>query len=343
MSSDAAGPTVSVIMPVRNEEGFIARSLGAVLEQEYPADLVQVLVADGWSDDHTREIVEEVARDHPGHEVEIVDNPGRIVATGFNAALSRARGEVIVRVDGHTIIAPDYISQCVTVLAESGADNVGGRMDAEGGGPVGDAIALATSSPFGVGNSHFHYVTHDCWVDSVYLGAWPRAAFERMGTFDPEMACDEDDELNYRLRARGGKILLTDRIRSRYFNRTSLRTAFHQYRQYGMWKVRVLQKHPRQMSARHFVPPVFVAVVGGGAVLAPASRVARRIWVAAIGAYGLATLTTSASIGRRSGWRLVPVLPVVFAALHLGYGAGFLTGLVKFWRCWGDRTRRDEP
>jgi hypothetical protein len=164
-----------------------------------------------------------------------------------------------------------------------------------------------------------------------------------MGTFDPEMACDEDDELNYRLRARGGKILLTDRIRSRYFNRTSLRTAFHQYRQYGMWKVRVLQKHPRQMSARHFVPPVFVAVVGGGAVLAPASRVARRIWVAAIGAYGLATLTTSASIGRRSGWRLVPVLPVVFAALHLGYGAGFLTGLVKFWRCWGDRTRRDEP
>ncbi len=345
----AAGrPGVTVIMPVRNEEAFIARSLGAVLGQDYPPELMQVLVADGMSDDRTREIVAEQGRAHPAHTVEIVDNPGGIVPTGFNAALDRARGDVVVRVDGHTIVAPDYVRQCVEALAASGADNVGGRMDAEGSGPVGTAIALATSSPFGVGDSQFHYARGEHWVDTVYLGAWPREVFGRIGPFDPEMVRNQDDEFNYRLRAAGGRILLTDRIRSRYYRRATLRKLFRQYRQYGTWKVRVLQKHPRQMSARQFVPPTFAAVVGGGALLAPLSRTARRAWLAALGSYGLATLAASVTIARRHGWRHLPVLPVVFAAVHLGYGSGFLAGLVRFRRRWGDRgygggARADRP
>jgi glycosyltransferase involved in cell wall biosynthesis len=335
-ATDAA-PTVTVIMPIRNEEAFIARSLGAVLDQDYPAELMQVLVADGMSDDRTREIVAELARSRP-HAVEIVDNPGRIVPTGFNAALARARGEVVVRVDGHTIIAPDYVSECVAALAASGADNVGGRMDAEGRSLVGEAIALATSSRFGVGDAQFHYAVGEHWVDTVYLGAWPREVFTRVGVFDPEMVRNQDDEFNYRLRASGGRILLTDRIRSRYYSRASLRTLFRQYRQYGFWKVRVLQKHPRQMKARQFVPPAFAAVVAGGALLAPANPLVRRIWSAVIGGYALAALTASISIARRAGWRHLPVLPIAFAAVHLGYGGGFLAGLVRFRRRWGDRT-----
>src|SRR6185312_682508 len=206
-------PSVTVIMPIRNEAAFIARSLGAVLDQDYPADRMQVLVADGMSDDATRAIVEEIA-----------DNPGGVVPTGFNAALSRARGEIIVRVDGHTIIADDYVSACVTALGESGADTVGGRMDAQGRGRIGEVIALATSSRFGVGNAQFHYASGEHWVDSVYMGAWRREVFDRVGGFDPEMVRNQDDEFNYRLRAAGGRILLTDRIRSRYYSRASLRT-----------------------------------------------------------------------------------------------------------------------
>lgn len=331
-------PPVTVIMPIRNEGAFITRSLGAVLEQDYPAELMQVLVADGMSDDGTREMVAELARTHPDHTVELVDNPGRIVPTGFNAALARARGDVIVRVDGHTIVAADYVSQCVAALTASGADNVGGRMDAEGSGPVATAIALATSSRFGVGDSQFHYATGEHWVDTVYLGAWPREVFARVGPFDPEMVRNQDDEFNYRLRAAGGRILLTDRIRSRYYSRASLRTLFRQYRQYGLWKVRVLQKHPKQMSARQFVPPVFAAVVYGGAVLAPLSPTVRRAWTASLGAYALAALTASVSVARRRGWRHLPVLPAAFAAVHVGYGTGFLAGLVRFRARWGDRS-----
>jgi succinoglycan biosynthesis protein ExoA len=330
-------PTVTVIMPVRNEAAFIERSLGAVLAQTYPPERMQVVVADGRSDDGTREVVERLARRYPAHTVEVVDNPGRIVPTGFNAALARARGDVVVRVDGHTVVAPDYVAECVAALRATGADNVGGRMDAYGEGAVAQAVALATSSRFGVGDSKFHYARGAHWVDSVYLGAWPREVFARVGGFDPTLACNEDDDFNYRLRSRGGRILLTDRIRSRYYNRGSLRALFRQYGRYGMWKVRVLQKQPREMSVRHFVPPAFAAGLVGGAVLAPLSRAVRRAWLAGTGAYVLAAAVASVRIARRAGWRHLPVLPAVFAVLHLAYGAGFLAGLARFRRWWRAR------
>ena len=324
-------------MPVRNEGAFIARSLGAVLAQDYPPDLMQVLVADGMSDDATREVVEELARAHPAHTVEIVDNPGGIVPTGFNAALSRARGEVVVRVDGHTVIAKDYVSSCVTALERSGADNVGGRMDAEGHGRIGEAIALATSSPFGVGDSQFHYASGEHWVDTVYLGAWRREVFDRVGGFDPEMVRNQDDEFNYRLRAAGGRILLTDRIRSRYYSRASLRRLFRQYRQYGFWKVRVLQKHPKQMSLRQFVPPAFAAAVVG-----------EPCWHRRAAAFAVSGRPRSPPTARRRhrvGLGRPPLrlaspaaAAVAFAAMHLGYGGGFLAGLVRFGHRWGDRS-----
>lgn len=334
MTSLGQAPLVTVIMPIRNEQAFIERSLGAVLTQNYPADRMQVLIADGMSDDDTRGVIARLAAEHPGHEVEVVDNPGRIVPTGFNAALDRARGDVVVRVDGHTIIEPDYVTECVAAIAETGADNVGGRMDAVSDGPMGHAIALATSSPFGVGNSAFHYASGQRWVDSVYMGAWPREVFERIGRFDPEMVRNQDDEFNYRLSASGGRILLTDRIRSRYYNRSSLKKLFSQYRQYGFWKVRVLQKHPGQMSARQFAPPALVAALAAGAVLAPFSRPVRLAWAGVVVLYVGANLAASLIVARRNGGRHLFRLPVVFGALHIGYGAGFLAGLVRFAGRW---------
>lgn len=334
MAPTGQAPLVTVIMPIRNEESFIERSLGAVLTQSYPGDRMQVLVADGMSDDRTREIVARLAEAHPDTEVAVVDNPGRIVPTGFNAALDHTRGDIVVRVDGHTIIEPDYVTECVAALAETGADNVGGRMDAVADAPMGQAIALATSSPFGVGNSAFHYASGQRWVDSVYMGAWPREVFDRVGRFDPEMVRNQDDEFNYRLSASGGRILLTDRIRSRYYNRPSLKKLFSQYRQYGYWKVRVLQKHPGQMSARQFAPPALVAALVGGAVLAPFSRPVRIVWAGVVVLYVAANLAASLVVARKHGMKHLARLPVVFGALHIGYGAGFLAGLVKFRNRW---------
>jgi len=239
-----------------------------------------------------------------------------------------------VRVDGHTIIEPDYVRACVDLLESSGADNVGGRMHAVGTGLWGEAIALATSSSFGVGGARFHYSEREEEVDTVYMGAWNRALFERIGGFDEELVRNQDDEFNYRLRAAGGRILLSPHIRSLYNNRNSLRALAKQYYQYGLYKIRVLQKHPRQMQSRQFIPPLFTAGVIGGALIAPFSDLLRSVWLAVLALYLLANGLVSARIGRESGWRTFPALVILFATLHLSYGAGFLVGLWRFRGRW---------
>jgi glycosyltransferase involved in cell wall biosynthesis len=327
-------PHVTVIMPIRNEGRFIVRSLGAVLAQDYPPDRLEVLVADGMSRDGTREAVGRLAAQKPRVKVTVVDNPGRIVPTGFNAALARAQGEIIVRVDGHTIVAPDYVRRCVEALAETGAENVGGRMDPVGKGWFGRAVAIATCSRFGVGGAQFHYATRQTEVDTVYLGAWPRRVFERLGGFDEEQVRNQDDEFNHRLRKHGGRVVLMPAIKSRYFNRATPRSLWRQYFQYGYWKVRVLQKHPRQMRPRQFAPAVFVTTLTGAGLGSLFLPPAAWLLAAVAGVYAIANLAVSTWLGRRQPLAVRWALPVAFATLHLAYGSGFLTGLAAFWNRW---------
>jgi glycosyltransferase involved in cell wall biosynthesis len=331
---------VTVIMPIRNEAAFIARSLGAVLDQDYPAERLEVVIADGMSTDATREVVRSLADARPAIAVRIVDNPAQIVPTGFNRALAVARGDIIVRVDGHTIIAPDYVSECVAALRRSGADNVGGRMDPVSEGTFGRAAAQATASRFGVGGARFHYSDIEEWVDTVYMGAWPRAVFQNIGLFDEEQVRNQDDEFNYRLLSRGGRILLSPRIRSLYYNRSTPRSLWRQYFQYGYWKVRVMQKHPGQMRPRHFVPPAFVATVGLGVLLAPVSSIFAKVLLAAVGSYISASIVASVIVGWGEPLAQAVMLPVAFATLHVSYGLGFLAGLLRFATRWRDRENR---
>lgn len=330
-------PSVSLILPIRNESAYIEQGLQAILAQDYPLDCMEILIADGMSTDDTREKIASLAASVPGlrPSVVILDNPGMIVPTGMNIALRQARGEIIVRVDGHTIIASDYVRRCVEALQRSDAENVGGRMNAVGENFFGKAVALATSTPFGIGNGRFHYSDREEWADTVYMGAWHRWIFGKIGLFDEELERNQDDEFNYRLRAAGGKILLSPMIKSEYAVRGSPRKLWRQYFQYGLYKVRVLQKHPRQMSLRQFVPPSFVLALLMSlwfflftkfnflGLIVPALYLAANL---------LASLWTAA----RRGWKYFPLLPIVFAILHLSYGTGFLIGLVKFWNRWSD-------
>ena len=325
-------PFVTVIMPVRNEARWIATSLGSVLAQDYPPTRMEILVADGRSTDETRRIVGDLRSRHPN--VRLIDNPRGIVPNGFNLALQQAAGDFIVRVDGHTEIATDYVRQCVEDLQRTGASNVGGRMRAVGAGPFGRAVAAATSSRFGVGGARFHYSDKEEWVDTVYLGAWPKAIFHEIGPFDEEMVRNQDDEFNCRLRAMGGRILLSPRIRSSYVVRGTPGSLWRQYFQYGYWKVRVLQKHPRQMRLRQFAPPVYVLVMLGSLA---AGLVGPWGWWPAVGlsgAYLLANVVASIHVARRAGWRVLPRLPLTYVAIHWAYGAGFLAGLASFWNRW---------
>lgn len=329
-------PFVSVVIPMRNESASIRECLDSILAQDYPADRFEVIVVDGESDDDTPAIVGEYAR--RDSRVRLAANPGRIVPTGMNVGIRSARGSVITRVDGHTRIAPDYVRTGVETLQRTRADNVGGPMNAVGGGTFGDAVALATSSRFGVG-SYFHFGTEERSVDTVYMGMWPRSAFERVGLFDEELVRNQDDELNYRIRKAGGKIVLNPQMRSRYQNRQGVRRLARQYFQYGEWKVRVLQKHPRQMSWRHFVPPVFVAtlfLLGVASVLIPSKGI---LFGALASAYGATILLIAAANALSKGVATWLATAAAFLIIHLAWGTGFLVGLARFAHWW----RRVEP
>ena len=324
-------PFVSIVIPMRNEAETIGALLDCVLDQDYPATRFEVLVVDGDSSDASTAAVERYAAHDP--RVRLLSNPRRIVPTALNIAIRAARGDVICRIDGHTRVARDYVRVGVETLQRTGADNVGGPMQAVGGGWFGDAVAAATTSRFGIG-SYFHYGTEEREVDTVYLGMWPRQVFERVGLFDEELVRNQDDEFNYRLRKAGGRVVLTPAMRSWYQNRQSVTGLLRQYYQYGQWKVRVLQKHPRQMSWRHFVPPAFVAALGGLTALsaiAPLASIAARGLFAV---YGVAVLAAAIRSQTRRGPAAWLATALAFVCIHLAWGAGFLHGLFIFADRW---------
>jgi len=325
-------PFVSVIMPIRNEVEYVERSLSAVLRQDYPADRFEVIVADGISTDGTLQVIKQIQSKWP--QLWLVENPGKIVATGLNAAISRARGEVIVRVDGHCEIAPHYVRRCVEHLRREDSSVVGGSIETVGETPLARVIAAAMSSPFGVGNSAFRTTKHKTLlVDSVPFPAYKRSVIEQAGPADEELVRNQDDEYNYRIRKLGGSILLASDVNSRYYSRSTLFSLARQYFQYGFWKVRVLQKHPHQMSLRQFVPPAFVAslMISLALIFWQGSPIPL---LTILVPYSLANLWAALGTAYKQGWGKMFLLPVVFAILHLSYGLGFLWGLLRFSRRW---------
>jgi glycosyltransferase involved in cell wall biosynthesis len=325
-------------MPVRNEAAFIGRGLTAVLGQDYSCDRLEILVLDGMSTDGTRAIVEELGRGHPQISLRLIDNPGMIVPTGMNIALGQARGDIIVRVDGHCEIAPDYVKRCVEHIAKDGVDGVGGSVDTVGGTRAAVVIAVAMSTRFGVGDSAFRTESgKTALADTVPFPAYTRSVIRMAGGYDEELVRCQDDEYNYRLRELGAKLLLAADVRSKYYSRASLRSLWKQHFQYGFWKVRVMQKHPKQMRPRQFVPPLFALCL---CLCLCLSFLFPWGWVclaATAGSYALANLAASAVTASKKGWRYITLLPVVYAVLHVSYGLGFLVGLVRFWNRWCDR------
>jgi glycosyltransferase involved in cell wall biosynthesis len=318
----------TVIVPCRNEFGHIETLLRSVLSQEGAGNL-EVLIADGLSDDGTLALLEESSR--RDDRIRIIRNPEKIVSTGLNRAIREARGDVIVRMDVHSVYAPDYIARCRSTLESTGADNVGGPWQARGFTTLQVAIAIAFQSPFSSGGAGSHRVNYEGPVDSVYLGCWRKATLLRIGLFDEGLVRNQDDELNLRICRAGGTVWQTPAIQSWYVPRSSLIGLFKQYQQYGYWKVRVIQKHRLPASIRHLVPGAFVASLLLLLVLSTMLASARWLLGTLLGLYAAACLTASArECRRRTRWRYIAILPAVFGAYHFGYGWGFLRGAIDF-------------
>jgi len=324
-------PLVSVIMPVRNEEAHIDISLGSVIGQDYPLDCLEVIIVDGMSTDHTRQLVWEQVAEVPELSIQILDNPDQIVPSAMNIGIQASRGEIIARVDGHCKIPRDYLSSCVAELMVADVQAVGGMQYPVGDDYISDAVALAISSPYFIGNSYFRYAQEKRLVDTVFLGVYPRDIFDKIGLFDEELVRHQDYDLNLRLRNQGGKILYLPNLKVEYRPRDTIASFFKQYFQYGLWKVRVMQKSRHAFRLRHFAPTGLVLAVVLGALLSLISPPISGLYLGSLVLYLLGSLAASLLVSLQARTlKYLPILPIIFMCIHFGWGTGFWWGAVKW-------------
>ena len=310
-------PPVSVIMAVREEERHLEDATRRILDQKYPGEL-ELLLAVAPSRDRTREIADRLAEEDP--RLTVVDNPPGITPAGLNAAIAASHHAVIVRVDGHALIPDDYVQRVVRVLLETGADNAGGVMAAEGVTPFGRAVAAAMRSPLGIGGARFHTGGAAGPAETVYLGCFRREALDRVGGYDERFVRAQDWELNYRIRETGGTVWFTPDLEVTYRPRAAWRDLVRQFFYTGKWRRQVIRAHPKSLNARYLAPPLAVLGVALGLLLAPLT-----LWalVLPLGYLGLVVLG-SLVVARGKGLAVALRLPLVIATMHLAWGAGFL-------------------
>ncbi len=321
------GDSVSVIMPVLNEERHLAQAVDAVLAQDFDGS-IEVILALGPSHDETDRVAAELAAADP--RVRTVDNPTGRTPAGLNAALKVAKSPIIVRVDGHCELPADYISTAVETLARTGADNVGGVMAAEGSTDFERAVAIAMTSRLGVGGASFHVGGEEGDVPTVYLGVFRAEALDRVGGYDESFDRAQDWEMNHRIRATGGKIWFNPKMQVSYRPRATVKDLAKQYFQYGTWRREVMRRHPETVQARYLAPPAAVTLIGVGTAAAvigsaiPTASWMRIGWVVPVG-YLAAVAAGGLAISRGSAVTVRSKVPVVLATMHMSWGVGFLT------------------
>ncbi|MEV7888166.1 glycosyltransferase family 2 protein [Streptomyces sp. NPDC002817] len=321
---DVQLPAVSVIMPVLDEERHLRGAVQAILAQEYAGEL-EIVIALGPSKDRTDEIAAELVRDTASHangRVHTVPNPTGRTPAALNAAIKASRHPIVVRVDGHGMLSPNYIATAVRLLEETGAQNVGGIMHAEGENDWEHAVAAAMTSKIGVGNAAFHTGGEAGPADTVYLGVFRRAALEQQGGYNEEFIRAQDWELNFRIREAGGLIWFSPELRVSYRPRPSVKALAKQYKDYGRWRHVVARYHSGSINLRYLAPPAAVCAIAAGIVVGAALT---PLGFVIPGGYLAAIALGSLPAGKGLPLKARLQIPVALATMHMCWGFGFLT------------------
>jgi succinoglycan biosynthesis protein ExoA len=319
-------PFVSIVMPIRNEAHFIAENIRRLISQDYPQDKLEIIVADGMSNDGTREIVAKLAKEMP--HIRMIDNSGQIVPTGLNAAIRAARGNIVIRVDGHVDVATDFVRCSVELLqSQPLAWGGGGPIVHAGKNLFARAVAAAMSHPAGVGNAAHRFADHEGFAEGAAFPAFHRWVFDKIGFFDETLVRNQDDEFNYRVVMAGGKIYVSPKVRYVYYVRDTIGKLAKQFFQYSFWRIPVMKKHRRPTTFRQIVPSLFfvtllVAFVVGCYFRQPVIALALpTLYLGAVVCVGISLIPEyNLTIGL--------LVPVALLTMHTSYAAGMLYGLL---------------
>ena len=315
-------PYISIVVPLRNEERYVERLLRSLLDQDYPAERYEIIVADGGSTDATLEIL---ARVDPGGRIRVLPNPGRTAPAALNVAIAAAKGEIVTRVDGHSFVAPDYLSRVVAVMEETGESVVGGPVRMHADTPFRRALVEALYAPIAVGSVPYRTLSSRTHVASLQTGSFRREVLDRVGPFDEALAVVEDLDMNTRIRKAGFTLLLDPSIRFWYLPRASLKALWKQIYTVGLVKARILRKHPDIFRFKYVLPTAFVLAMAAAAIAVVLGFAAG--WAVLLGYAAVVVLFALTRIPRlgAGALRLLAILPT----LHIGYGLGFLSGATE--------------
>ncbi|MGE0646201.1 MAG: glycosyltransferase [Nitrospira sp.] len=328
--SDGLGrPLLSAIVPCRNERRHIETCVRSLLAQERPQGGMEVIIVDGLSDDGTREILEELSKEHS--ELRVVENPRRVTPCAMNAGIREARGQYIAILGAHCDYASDYLRVCASLLKEHPEVGcVGGPIISVGKSLFGQAVAAAMSHPVGIGNARHRHPNFEGYAEGACFPVFRKEVFEKVGLYDEMLVRNQDDELNYRFTKQGGKVFLSPRARATYFVRETVTSLFRQYFEYGYWRVAVLRKHRVPASFRQIVPPLFMSLMAGSVIV---GWLLPGWWKLLAGVlpvlYGTALLIAGLTQKGNRDWRVVLLFPVAASILHIAYAWGVLYGIVK--------------
>lgn len=322
---------ISILIPVYNEEKYILKCLEAIESQTYDLKSIEVIVIDGKSSDNTVKIVEDF-NSKAIIDIKVVENPNRTAPFAMNIGVRAASGDIIIRIDGHAYMEKDFVEQCMLALEKhKSVVCVGGSIITINENAIGEAIALAMSSPFGVGDAKFRYSQEEVLVDTLAFGAYRKEIFEKVGLFDEELVRNQDDEFNFRVIKAGEKILLNPKIKSYYYGRSSIKKLFKQYFQYGYWKIRVGQKHKQVTSMRQLVPFAFVMSIILLTILSFFSNIFGMLLAAEVILYSVCLILFSIKVTAKANkLKYVFLLPIIFLTLHVSYGIGYMLGIWDF-------------
>jgi succinoglycan biosynthesis protein ExoA len=327
-------PGVSYVMPVLNEVTEVRAAVASLLDQDY-AGPFEVVLALGPSIDGTNELVAEMSAADP--RIRAVDNPVGSTPAGLNVAIRASEHPVVVRVDAHSVLPPDYTRIAVRTLTESGADNVGGIMRAEGRTPFEKAVALAYGSRVGLGGTPHHVGGQAGPAETAYLGVFRRDRLFAVGLFDEGIKRGQDWELNRRLRTTGGTVWFTPELVVTYRPRPSLKRLIRQFVATGLWRGELARRFPAGNGLRYFVPPVMVAGLGLGLVAGIVGVIGAALGSGAAWAllgfvvpavYLVFVVVGALAVSRRSDAATRAWLLVVLPCIHIGWGVGFIVGFL---------------
>lgn len=324
-------PSVSVIIPCFNEERFIGKVLENLAGQ-HAVERYEIIIVDGMSTDNTRAVIAEFMQEHPEIAVRMIDNPARNIPTALNLGVGQARHEIIIRMDAHSIPSENYVRRCIEGLQGAEASIVGmpWRIKAGDDSVAARAIALAVAHPFGIGDAKYRLAdTASQFVDTVPFGAFRKSLWQEVGGYNEALLSNEDYDFHYRVRQRGGRILLDTDGHSIYFARPSFKTLAAQYARYGRWKAQMIKRHPRSLRLRQLAAPLFVLSLIVLTALSVWRLLALEALLLVVVPYLALALWFATKLSRRArDWRLLPAIVWAFLIIHITWGGNFLLGLV---------------